>query len=136
LIAVALADSNSKLLSDLEVDSDILDLIHDDFLKTLSRAPFPIRIHSFQESRPVTGIRGLNSKVNATKMLICNTKLTGQVVDTYSSKLGWPGEICETIDADHREMVREPGVKDISNVLRDLKGRSKKSAELIRLLPS
>ncbi|KAK4108082.1 hypothetical protein N656DRAFT_452244 [Canariomyces notabilis] len=115
LIALALADSNSKLLSDLEVDSAILDLIHDDFLKTLSRAPSPIRIHSFQESRPLTGIKGLNSKI----------------VDTYSSKVGWPEEICETIDADHREMVREPGVKDISNVLRDLENGTKKKAEPI-----
>ena len=33
--------------------------------------------------------------------------------------------MCETIDADHREMVKEPGVKDISSVLKDLEERAK-----------
>ena len=65
LIAAALADSNSKLLSDLEVDSEILDIIQDDFLKTLHRTLSnpKFRVHSFLEGRAVTGIKGLNSKV-------------------------------------------------------------------------
>ena len=65
LIAVAFADSTSKLLSDLEIDSEILDVIQDDFLKTLRRTltGSTFRVHSFLEGRAVTGIRGLNSKV-------------------------------------------------------------------------
>ena len=41
-----------------------------------------------------------------------------QIVDDFSSKVGWPLERVETIDADHREMVREPGVRDITAVLK------------------
>lgn len=65
LIAVAFADSTSKLLSDLEIDSEILDVIQDDFLKTLHRTltNSSFRVHSFLEGRAVTGIKGLNSKV-------------------------------------------------------------------------
>ena len=65
LIAVTLADSNSKLLSDLEIDSEILDLIQDDFLKTLHRTLTSpaFRVHSFLEGRAMTGIKGLNSRV-------------------------------------------------------------------------
>lgn len=43
-----------------------------------------------------------------------------QIVDDFSSKLGWALENFETIDADHREMVKKPGVKDISDVLKEL----------------
>lgn len=65
-MVVALADSNSKLLSDLEVDSEILDIIQDDFLKTLRRtlSKSKFRVYSFLEGRPMTGIKGLNRKVH------------------------------------------------------------------------
>jgi len=51
------------------------------------------------------------------------------VVDNFSSKLGWPEETFETIDADHREMVKEPGVRDISSVLQDLEKQVNVSEE-------
>lgn len=38
----------------------------------------------------------------------------------FSSKLGWPSEVFETIDADHREMIRGAGSGDILDVLRDM----------------
>ena len=42
------------------------------------------------------------------------------MVDNYSSKLGWPDETIETIDADQREIVKETGVRDMSSILQDL----------------
>jgi len=51
-----------------------------------------------------------------------------QVVDDFSSRLGWPTETVETIDADHREMIREAGVKDISDVLKELEDEIVKGA--------
>ncbi|KAI0858149.1 hypothetical protein F4860DRAFT_324727 [Xylaria cubensis] len=111
LLAIALVDSNSRLLSDMRVDSRTLRSIQADFLKALHRAP--LRIHSFQEGRALTGVRGLNDKV----------------VGDYSSRLGWAPETFETIDADHREMVRKPGVKDISDILKDLERESVKAAQ-------
>ncbi|KAI0972316.1 hypothetical protein F4678DRAFT_57683 [Xylaria arbuscula] len=103
LINLAPVDVNSRLLSDLQVDSQVLDLIQDDFMNILYQAP--LRIHSFQEGKAMTGVKGLNDKV----------------VNDFSSKLGWaPEERFESIDADHREMVKEPGVKDIMDVLKDL----------------
>lgn len=66
LISASVSESRSKLLSDLKVDPDVLELIQDDFLKTLRRSlTHPaFRIHSFQESRAVTGIVGLNDRVH------------------------------------------------------------------------
>jgi len=61
IVAAAFLDSHSKILADLEVDSQILDLIHDDFIKLLHR--HALQIHSFQEGRPLTGIKGLSGKV-------------------------------------------------------------------------
>ncbi|KAI0184319.1 lipa and NB-ARC domain-containing protein, partial [Xylaria flabelliformis] len=61
LLAIALVDSNSRLLSDMRVDSRTLSSIQADFLKALHREP--LRIHSFQEGRALTGVRGLSDKV-------------------------------------------------------------------------
>ncbi|KAI0537644.1 hypothetical protein GGR58DRAFT_331670 [Xylaria digitata] len=120
LIAVALMDSNSRLLSDLQVDSRALSRIQADFLNALWRAP--LRIHSFQEGRALTGVKGLDSKV----------------VDDFSSKLGWAPETFETIDADHLEMVKKPGVKDISDILKDLEQEAVVAAQALNIseLPS
>lgn len=66
LVAVALMDSASKLLSSLEINSEILDMIQEDFLRTLSNRnshKTDIAIHSFLEGRAMTGVKGLNSKV-------------------------------------------------------------------------
>lgn len=75
LVAVAMTDANSKLLSELEVDSEILDLIQDAFLITLRKAHSDpsnstIRIHSFLEGKPVTGVRGLNRKVGKVNLAL------------------------------------------------------------------
>lgn len=62
LATVAFADSTAQLLSDLEIDSQILDMIQDNFLRTLQYYP-SLRVHSFLEGRAMTGIKGLDSKV-------------------------------------------------------------------------
>lgn len=65
-ISASVSDSRSKLLSDLKVDPDVLELIQDDFLKTLRRSlTHPaFRIHSFQEAKAVTGMVGMNDRVS------------------------------------------------------------------------
>jgi 2-polyprenyl-3-methyl-5-hydroxy-6-metoxy-1,4-benzoquinol methylase len=68
LVAVALMDANSKLLSDLRVDSEILDLIQEDFLKLLHHVP--MTIHTFQEGRAVVGVKGVNGKASTRKRSI------------------------------------------------------------------
>ncbi|KAI0516986.1 hypothetical protein F5B22DRAFT_139794 [Xylaria bambusicola] len=132
LFAMALMDTNSRLLSDLQVDSRILSLIQANFLKALHREP--LRIHSFQEGRALTGVKGLNDKVRI-KQARHGTKpvLTLQVVDDFSSKLGWAPETFETIDADHREMVKQPGVQDISDILKDFEQDVVKAAQALNI---
>lgn len=61
LVAMAFMDTHKKLLSDLLVDSETLDLIQEDFMKLLYKRP--IRIHSFQEGRGLTGVKCLHNKV-------------------------------------------------------------------------
>ena len=68
LVAMAWKDSNTKLLSDLRVDSEILDMIQEDFLKNLVLAP-DIRIHTFQEGRALSDIKGFDSKVGTRAIL-------------------------------------------------------------------
>ncbi|PVH68096.1 hypothetical protein DL98DRAFT_662333 [Cadophora sp. DSE1049] len=90
----ALQDTNGSLLTDLQVDSQILDLIHDDFLKVLHKKN--IKIHSFQEGRGLIGVKGFS----------------GKVVEDFSSKIGYSLEVLETIDANHMEMIRFDGPKN------------------------
>ncbi|KAJ5142341.1 hypothetical protein N7526_003336 [Penicillium atrosanguineum] len=89
-----LMDSNNNLLEQLKSESESLDGIQENFTKILYQH-HDIKIHSFVEGRAITGI-----------------------VEDHSSKLSVPQEVIETIDADHREMVKERGVKQISKVLR------------------
>ncbi|OAL56153.1 hypothetical protein IQ07DRAFT_558137 [Pyrenochaeta sp. DS3sAY3a] len=107
LARLALQDSNKKLLETLEVNSEVLDNIHEEF-KTIAFKG-TIKIHSFQESRGVSGMKGLEEKV----------------VDDFSSKLDLPRELetVESIDADHMQMARcssrgDQGYRAISGVLK------------------
>jgi hypothetical protein len=65
-MVAAAFDSNTRLLSDLQVDSQILDLIQEDFLKVLH--PGKIKVHSFLEGRGLTGVRGMSGKVSVVKL--------------------------------------------------------------------
>ncbi|KAH0359360.1 hypothetical protein KCU65_g10007, partial [Aureobasidium melanogenum] len=90
LARMALQDSNKRLLESLEVNNEVLDNIHEE-LKTIVFER-TMKIHSFQESRGITGMKGSTEKV----------------VDDFSSKLDLPRtlETVESIDANHMQMAR------------------------------
>ncbi|KAK5994162.1 FAD-dependent monooxygenase prx3 [Cladobotryum mycophilum] len=90
LVRLVLQDSNKKIVETLEVNSEVLDNIQEEFKQLADIHRF--KIHSFQEARAVSGIKGLNAKV----------------VDDFSSKVDLPStlETVESIDADHRQMVK------------------------------
>lgn len=68
LARLALQDSNKKLLETLEVNSDILDNINEEF-KTIVHGG-NIRIHSFYESRGISGMKGLHNKVSVSSKFV------------------------------------------------------------------
>ncbi|KAL8924084.1 MAG: hypothetical protein Q9208_004221 [Pyrenodesmia sp. 3 TL-2023] len=85
----SVSDSNKKPIETLEVDNEVLDNIHEQFVEAV--VEHGIRIHSFQEGRGLSGMKGLNEKV----------------VSDFSSKLGLPKiETIESIDANHMQMAR------------------------------
>ncbi|KAI1661935.1 hypothetical protein F4813DRAFT_346255 [Daldinia decipiens] len=90
LAAFALQDFNKPIVRNLQVNSEVLDNIHAQFINRVGEKG--IMIHSFQEARGITGVKGLE----------------GKVVDDFSSKVGLPEmqETVETIDADHMQMAR------------------------------
>jgi hypothetical protein len=57
-----LQDSNKKIVGTLEVNNELLDNIHDEFKMIVHR--HGIKIHSFQEARGISGVKGLYSKVD------------------------------------------------------------------------
>jgi hypothetical protein len=61
LARLALRDSNKKIVETLEVNSEVLDNIHEEFKTIVHRSD--IRVHSFQEARGITGMKGLHNKV-------------------------------------------------------------------------
>lgn len=58
---LALQDSNKKVLETLEVNSEILDNIQEAF-KTIVHED-GLKVHSFQEARGISGMKGLHYKV-------------------------------------------------------------------------
>lgn len=61
LAKLALQDPNTRLVKALEVNSEVLDNIQEEF-KTIIHAR-NIKVHSFQESRGLSGMKGLDGKV-------------------------------------------------------------------------
>ncbi|KAI9757027.1 MAG: hypothetical protein M1835_000685 [Candelina submexicana] len=108
--AVSLMDSNKRILSSLEPDSEILDNIQSEFMSMLHTDGF--KVHSFQEALGVSGVKGVH----------------GKVVNDFSSKLGNPAyEVVESIDANHMCMARFAGPQDsgyrrVSRALQDFVG--------------
>ncbi|KFY28037.1 hypothetical protein V491_00670 [Pseudogymnoascus sp. VKM F-3775] len=90
LATLALQDTNKRLVQTLEVNGEVLDNIHEEFKSILSGGA--IKVHSFQEAKGISGMKGLDNKV----------------VDNFSSKLDLSREqeTVETIDANHMEMAR------------------------------
>ncbi|KFY92599.1 hypothetical protein V498_04835 [Pseudogymnoascus sp. VKM F-4517 (FW-2822)] len=90
LASIACQDSNKRLVQTLEVNDEVLDNIHEEFKTILVKRA--IKVHSFQEAKGISGMKGLDSKV----------------VDNFSSKLDLAREqeTVETVDANHMEMAR------------------------------
>ncbi|KAH9865613.1 hypothetical protein J1614_009198 [Plenodomus biglobosus] len=107
LARLTLQDSNKKMLETLEVNNEVLDNIHEEFKAIMFTRT--IKIHSFQEARGITGMKGVSE----------------EVVDDFSSKLDLPRglETVESIDANHMHMARyssrdDQGYRVISVVLK------------------
>lgn len=106
LANVALQDTNSGIVSSLAVDGEILDGIHTAFMKMVHKEDFTV--HSFQEGRALSGMKGFS----------------GKVVNDFSSIIGNLLEVVETIDANHMEMVQfgnaeDPGYRKVSGLIAD-----------------
>ena len=106
---LALQDSNKKIINTLEVNNEVLDNIHDEFKTIADKSR--IQIHSFQEARGISGMKGLHNKVHCHHILniLLSTNVNSrQVVDDFSSKLDLPRslETVESIDANHMQMAR------------------------------
>ena len=104
LANAALRDTNKHIVSSLEVDGEILDRIHSEFMKMLHAEDFTV--HSFQEGLGLSGLKGFS----------------GKVVNDFSSKLDHPLEIVETINGNHMQMSRfndaeDPGFRKVSSVI-------------------
>ena len=67
LARLALQDSHKKIVEDLEVNSEGLDNIHEQFVNIIYQQP-GIRIHSFQEARGISRIKGLHGKVRCSNI--------------------------------------------------------------------
>jgi hypothetical protein len=60
LVAVAFQVASTLTLTDLKVDSQILERIHKDFLRVFHSTTPEIRVHSFREGCPLLGIKHLD----------------------------------------------------------------------------
>lgn len=61
LARLALQDTHKKIIETLKVDNEVLDSIHEQFVNIV--LDHGIKIHSFQEARGMSGIKGLHGKV-------------------------------------------------------------------------
>ncbi|KAI0452034.1 hypothetical protein F5B21DRAFT_355977 [Xylaria acuta] len=107
LASVVFQDANKRIVEALELNSEVLDNIHVEFLRIVHGTG--MKVHSFQEARAILGIKGL----------------VGKVVDDYSSKVDLPPqfETVESIDANHMQMARcrnktDAQYRDIVGVLK------------------
>ena len=67
-MAVALQDSNKTVTGALKVDSEVLENIHEQFIKIATTQD--IRVYSFQEARGILGVKGVSGKVRMTFRLV------------------------------------------------------------------
>jgi hypothetical protein len=58
---LALQDSNKKIIETLEVNSEVLDIIHEQFIEIMLEDK--LQVYSFQEARGILGMKGLHNKV-------------------------------------------------------------------------
>ena len=62
LARLGLQDPHKKLVQTLEVNSEVLDNIHEEFKSIV--AAHNIKVHSFQEARGISGMKGISEKVS------------------------------------------------------------------------
>lgn len=62
LARLALQDANTDILRTLEIDSEILERVHRWFRDFVQERK--IAVHSFQEAKGMTGVKGLSGKVD------------------------------------------------------------------------
>ncbi|RYP42951.1 hypothetical protein DL770_011993 [Monosporascus sp. CRB-9-2] len=126
LARLSLQDSNKEIVKTLEVNSELLNNINEQFQPVVPE--FGIRIHSFQEARGITGMKGLHNKV----------------VDDFSSKLDLrPFETVESVDTNHMQMARcsdktDEQYRKIVGVLKQFmrKELGHKNRIMLQILPS
>jgi len=70
LARLTLQDTNKKILETLEVNSEVLDYINENFTDIVYKSE--IKIHSFQEARGISGMKGLHEKVYYVPMIYLN----------------------------------------------------------------
>lgn len=87
-------DTSDVLLRDLRVESTMLETINDSFAKIRDRRRF--QIFSFREGQALSVLFFWREKV----------------VKDASAILGYPGEISDTINSDHRRMCQFTGEND------------------------
>ncbi|KAI1128486.1 hypothetical protein F5Y10DRAFT_265123 [Nemania abortiva] len=63
LAKLVLQDTNKRILKTLEPNGEVLDNIHEEFVRIMSAGN--IGVHSFQEAKAMTGVKGLNGKVSS-----------------------------------------------------------------------
>jgi hypothetical protein len=85
LTKLVLQDSNTRILDTLRVDSQVLDMIHEEFKKIISTSG--IKVHTFQEARGISGMKGASNKVpeprstwRGAQILLEIRMLTGRII--------------------------------------------------------
>jgi hypothetical protein len=58
---LALQDSNKNIIEALEVNSEVLDIIHEQFIEIVLEDK--LQVYSFQEAQGISGMKGLHNKV-------------------------------------------------------------------------
>lgn len=62
LARLVMRDSHKKIVETLEVNSEVLDNIHEEFKNMVHDSN--IKVHSFYEARGISGMKGLNERVS------------------------------------------------------------------------
>lgn len=71
LASFALQNSNTGILRTLKVNGEVFDIIQDEFQAIVHENN--IKVHSFQEARGISGIKGLSGKVSLEPIIFGNT---------------------------------------------------------------
>ncbi|KAH7390731.1 hypothetical protein BKA66DRAFT_440019 [Pyrenochaeta sp. MPI-SDFR-AT-0127] len=86
IVSLMNIEVTSHLVKNLKLDSEVLDIIHSDFMRLIAEGKF--WVHTFQEARAINNV-------------------IGKVVEDYSSKIDeTPLQQYEKIDGNHRTMIQ------------------------------